>query len=85
MLRMYGAIPLLPLCLRNVHMDSFTFTFVVLDKAQWPAYRTGSLYTPCDLGNSSVPNTVDPRMNGLTRGVGGPVMPIVRYFRIMCI
>jgi hypothetical protein len=24
-------------------------------------------------------------MNGLTGGVGGPIMPIVRYFRIMCI
>ena len=24
---------------------------------------------------------VDPRINGLIRGVGGPIMPIVRYFR----
>jgi hypothetical protein len=29
--------------------------------------------------------SVDPRMNGLIAGVGGPVMPIVRYFRIMCV
>jgi hypothetical protein len=28
--------------------------------------------------------TVDPRMNGLIGGVGGPIMPIVRYLRIMC-
>jgi hypothetical protein len=27
-------------------------------------------------------STVDPRMNGLTRGVGGMIMPIVRYFRM---
>jgi hypothetical protein len=27
--------------------------------------------------------TVDPRMKELIEGVGGPVMPIVRYLRIM--
>jgi hypothetical protein len=27
--------------------------------------------------------TVDPRTNGLIVGVGGPIMPIVRYFRII--
>ena len=27
--------------------------------------------------------TADHRMNGLLRGAGGPIMPVVRYFRIM--
>jgi acyl-CoA reductase-like NAD-dependent aldehyde dehydrogenase len=29
--------------------------------------------------------TVDPGMNGLKEGVGGPIMPIVRYFQIVYI
>jgi hypothetical protein len=29
--------------------------------------------------------TVDPRMNRLIGGVGGPIMPIVRYYRIVYI
>jgi hypothetical protein len=28
--------------------------------------------------------TIDLLMNGLTRGVDGPIMPIVRYFPIIC-
>jgi hypothetical protein len=30
-------------------------------------------------------STVDPRMNGLIGEVGGSIMSVVRYFRIVCL
>jgi hypothetical protein len=32
--------------------------------------------------NSQYVNPIDPQMNGLIGGAGGPIMPIVWYFRI---
>jgi hypothetical protein len=31
-----------------------------------------------------ITTAVDPRMNGLVGRVGGPIMPSVRYVRIVC-
>ena len=57
-LRIYGAIPLLPLCLRNVHVNKFTFCVFVLATAQWKAYRTVSLYS-----SSGLINPLNPELN----------------------
>jgi hypothetical protein len=49
------------------------------ESTRWRMYCSGCR------GQQLKTRTVDPRMNGLTEGVGSPTMPIVRYFRIMCV